>query len=420
MKITKITSCRLCNCKDLIPVFDFGLQALSTRFPAKNEADAEIIPLNLVQCRNPKCNLTQLTHDYDFNDLYRRGYGYRSGINRTMCEHLSKIARQIQQIVEIKEGETVLDIASNDGTLLKSYKSNFKINLIGIDPTISQYRSYYPIENTYLSTAFFSKHIFNSISPTKKAKVISSIAVFYDVPNPTSFAKDIASILDDNGIWIMEQSYLPILIKDLSFDSICHEHLAYYGLKQIKLVASLAKLRVFNVETNNMNGGSLRVFICHANSNYPTNKQNLDQIENIESKAQIDNHETFINFKEKIVSIRDELMNFLQKEKKKGKKIHIYGASTKGNVLLQFFGINNHLIDAAAERNEWKYGHRTPGTNIPIISEKESRALNPDYYLVLPWHFKNEFIEREKDYISNGGKLIFPLPKVEIYPAITK
>tara|TARA_Y100001968_G_scaffold329780_1_gene379938 strand:+ start:94 stop:1356 length:1263 start_codon:yes stop_codon:yes gene_type:complete len=416
MKITKITSCRLCNCTDLIPVFDFGLQALSTRFPAKNEADAEIIPLNLVQCRNSKCNLTQLTHDYDFDDLYRKGYGYRSGVNKTMCNHLSNIVGQLEKIVELKEGDTVLDIASNDGTLLKNYKRKYKINLIGIDPTITQYRSYYPIKNTYLSSEFFSKHVFDCISPTKKAKIITSIAVFYDVPSPNNFAKDIASILDENGIWIMEQSYLPILIKDLSFDSICHEHLAYYGLKQIKLIAKNASLRVFNVETNSMNGGSLRVFMCHSNSNYKTNTQNIDLIENIESKAQINNQETFKQFKEKIISIRDELMKFINQEKQKGKKIHIYGASTKGNVLLQFFGINNELIEAAAERNEWKYGHRTPGTNIPIISEEESRALKPDYYLVLPWHFKNEFIEREKDFIDKGGRLIFPLPKVEIYP----
>ncbi len=415
MKTIEINSCRLCNCRNLLPIFDFGLQALSTRFPGPNEPDAEIIPLNLVQCQNPKCNLVQLTHDYDFNDLYRRGYGYRSGINRTMCNHLSEIVKQLEASVELNQGDTVLDIASNDGTLLKSY-NNPNINLIGIDPTITQYQEYYPKNNTYLSNEFFSKKIFNSISPTKYAKLISSIAVFYDIPDPTLFVNEIASILDKNGIWVMEQSYLPLLLRDLSFDSICHEHLAYYGLKQIKLAAELANLRVFNVETNNMNGGSLRAFICHSNSSHHSNNKNIYRIEEIESKAGLDSHKTFITFKNKIISIRDELLYFLKKEKKKGKSIHIYGASTKGNVLLQFFGIDNTLIDAAAERNEWKYGHRTPGTNIPIISEKESRELQPDYYLVLPWHFKDEFIKREKEFINKGGKLIFPLPRIEIYP----
>ncbi len=415
MKIIKINSCRLCKCKELVPIFDFGLQALSTRFPGPNEPDAEILPLNLVQCQNTKCNLVQLTHDYDFDDLYRRGYGYRSGVNKTMRNHLAEIVKRLEAEVDLKDNDTVLDIASNDGTLLQSYQKQ-NINLIGIDPTVNQYKEYYPKKNIYLSSDFFSKEVFHSISPTKYAKLISSIAVFYDVPDPTIFAKNIASILDRNGIWVMEQSYLPLLIKDLSFDSICHEHLGYYGLKQIKLAAKNAHLRVYNVETNSMNGGSIRAFLCHSDSNILSNKVNLNRLEKIELDSQIDNHYTFSTFKNKIMKIRDELLNLLTKEKKNGKVIHIYGASTKGNVLLQLFGIGNDLIDAAAERNEWKYGHRTPGTNIPIISEKESRELNPDYYLVLPWHFKDEFIRREQEFINQGGRFIFPLPKVEVYP----
>ncbi len=417
MKTTKITSCRLCSSKDLFPIFDFGSQALSTRFPDFDEPDAEFLPLNLVQCQNKKCNLVQLTHDYDFNNLYRNGYGYRSGINLTMRNHLSQIVYELLTKVQLKDNDTVLDIASNDGTLLKSYK-NPNINLIGIDPTISQYKEYYPKENIFLSSEFFSKEVFNSISPTKHAKIVSSIAVFYDVPNPKRFAKDIASILDEDGVWVMEQSYLPLLIRDLSFDSICHEHLAYYGLKQIQIAANSANLRVFDVDTNNMNGGSLRAYICHSNSNRISNNESLDKIDKLESESNIDKHITFTKFKDKIMSIGNELNSFIRQEKKKGKRIHIYGASTKGNVLLQLFGIGNHLIDAAAERNKWKYGHRTPGTNIPIISEQESRELNPDYYLVLPWHFKEEFIKREKEFITKGGKLIFPLPKLEIYPSI--
>ena len=418
MKTIKISSCRLCKCKELVPVLEFGSQALSTRFPAGNEPDAEILPLNLVQCQNSSCNLVQLTHDYDFNALYRKGYGYRSGVNKTMRNHLREIVNQLENEFKLKDNDTVLDIASNDGTLLKSYK-NPNINLIGIDPTISQYKEYYPKRNTYLSSDFFSKKIFDSISPTKYAKLITSIAVFYDVPDPIFFAKQIASILDKNGIWVMEQSYLPLLIKDLSFDSICHEHLAYYGLKQIKLTAERANLRIFNVDINNMNGGSIRVFLCHTDSNRIINTNNLDRIDKLERNSDIDKHETFIYFKNKIMKIGETLNDFLKQEKRKGKSIHIYGASTKGNVLLQLFGIGNDLIDAAAERNEWKYGHRTPGTNIPIISEQESRELNPDYYLVLPWHFKEEFIKREKEFIKNGGKLIFPLPEMEIYPTIT-
>ncbi len=412
MKITEINCCRLCNSKHLESVFDFGVQALSTRFPGPDEPDAELVPLNLVQCKH--CKLTQLTHDYDLDDLYRRGYGYRSGINQTMRDHLSGITQQLECHIDLKPGDTVLDIASNDGTLLRSYCAK-GINLVGIDPTVEQYRNFYPT-GVFLASDFFSKQTFLSISPSEKAKVISSIAVFYDVPDPGRFIADVASVLDKNGVWVMEQSYLPLLVSDLSFDSICHEHLGYYCLKQIKFAVEHAGLRVFDVETNSMNGGSIRVFICHDESRHKNNEEALSRVEQLEVEAMLDEPQTFRAFRTRVNEIGKELLDVIKNAKENGKKIHIYGASTKGNVLLQLFGIDLTLVDAAAERNEWKFGHRTPGTNIPIISEEKSRAEKPDYYLVLPWHFRDEFVQREKDFINSGGKLIFPLPKLEIYP----
>lgn len=412
MKITKINHCRLCNSENLVSVFDFGVQALSTRFPGPGEPDAELVPLNLVQCKN--CKLTQLTHNYDLDDLYRRGYGYRSGINETMRDHLAGIVKQLESYVKLDPEDTVLDIASNDGTLLRSYQTK-RLNLVGIDPTIEQYKEYYP-EGAFLSPDFFSRETFISTSPSDKAKVISSIAVFYDVPDPCRFVKDVASILDKDGVWVMEQSYLPMLVSDLSFDSICHEHLGYYCLKQIKYAVEKAGLRIFNVETNSMNGGSIRIFVGHHESRHAVNQASLSRIERFEKEAMLDNPQTFRNFHSNVSNVGKELLKILKNAKTNGKKIHIYGASTKGNVLLQLFGIDLDLVDAAAERNEWKFGHRTPGTNIPIISEEKSRAERPDYYLILPWHFREEFIQRERDFINGGGKLIFPLPKVEVYP----
>jgi NDP-4-keto-2,6-dideoxyhexose 3-C-methyltransferase len=413
MEITAIESCRLCGSTELEPVFDFGVQALSTRFPGPNDPDAELVPLTLTQCQD--CSLTQLTHDYDLDDLYRRGYGYRSGVNQTMRNHLGGIVKQLENHATLKPGDTVLDIASNDGTLLQSYSAD-DINLVGIDPTIAQYREYYP-EGAFLSPEFFSKEIFAAVSPTEKAQIVSSIAVFYDVPDPDRFTADIASILDKDGIWVMEQSYLPMLVADLSFDSICHEHLGYYCLKQIDRAAKAAGLRVFDVETNAMNGGSIRAFLCHENASHKANEQALTDIRTLEAEAKLDSIDTFKAFHHKVSEIGEQLVGVLKDAKAAGKTIHIYGASTKGNVLLQLYGIDRTLIDAAAERNEWKFGHRTPGTNIPILSEEESRAQKPDYFLVLPWHFRDEFVEREKAFIEGGGKLIFPLPEVEVYPA---
>jgi hypothetical protein len=413
MKIEEISSCRLCNSSALTTVFDFGLQALSTRFPGPGDPNAEKVPLELLLCGD--CGLTQLAHNFDLDDLYRKGYGYRSGINETMREHLHGIAHQLEDRTGLRAGDTVLDIASNDGTLLRGFDTN-GLQLVGIDPNIVQYREFYP-KNTILSPEFFTAEIFKKLSPTKKAKAISSIAVFYDVPNPIKFASDITMILDTEGVWVLEQSYLPLLIEGLSFDSICHEHLGYYCLKQIYAVAESVGLRVFDAEINQMNGGSIRLFLCHKQAKYRDNGEALSEIDRLEQKMNIESIETFAKFHSRVIDLGHELIAFLTQEKSKGRKIHIYGASTKGNVLLQLFGIDSDLIDAAAERNEWKYGHRTPGTNIPIISEEESRANRPDYYLVLPWHFREEFIAREKEFISMGGKLVFPLPQLEIYPS---
>ena len=413
MKIYKIDNCRLCESPNLNTIFDFGVQALSTRFPGPGDPDAELVPLTLTQCQN--CKLVQLTHDYDLDDLYRRGYGYRSGVNQTMRDHLGGIVGQLEDTARPKAGDTVLDIASNDGTLLSAYRTE-GLNLVGIDPTISQYREYYP-PGAFVAPEFFSLDVFRSISPTAKAKVISSIAVFYDLPDPVRFAKEIAAVLVEDGVWVMEQSYLPILISSLSFDSICHEHLGYYCLKQIEWVAEKAGLRVFRVETNDMNGGSIRVFLCHRDGAYPAETANIERLRKLETASKMDKPDTFRAFHKKILGLGEHLLAVLKAAKTDGKTIHIYGASTKGNVLLQLFGIDRSVVDAAAERNEWKFGHRTPGTNIPIISETESRAMKPDYYLVLPWHFRDEFIAREREFIEAGGKLIFPLPEVEIYPA---
>lgn len=413
MEITEIECCRVCGSTSLEVIFDFGVQALSTRFPGPDDPDAEQVPLTLTQCQH--CKLVQLTHNYDLDDLYRRGYGYRSGVNQTMRDHLGGIVTQLENYADLKAGDTVLDIASNDGTLLAAYREK-GLNLVGIDPTVAQYREYYP-EGAHISPEFFTRDEFLRTSPTPSAKAISSIAVFYDVPDPARFVEEIASCLEAEGVWVMEQSYLPILVSTLSFDSICHEHLGYYCLKQIEIVAEQARLKVFHAETNDMNGGSIRAFLCHQNAHFKTETESLSRLRELEQAALLDDPETFRSFHKRIMGLGDQLVDLLKKEKAAGKSIHIYGASTKGNVLLQLFGIDASIVDAAAERNEWKFGHRTPGTNIPIISEAESHAQKPDYYLVLPWHFRDEFVKREKEFMDNGGKLIFPLPEVEVYPS---
>ena len=416
MKIKAIEECRICGNRDLIRVVNLGIQALSGRFPSADEPDPPKAPLELVKCDDSRdsraCGLLQLKHSVPLEELYSHDYGYRSGINQTMRMHLKGVVQRVQQMVDLCGGDVVLDIGSNDATLLKYYETP-GLRRLGIDPAGEQFSEYYT-EDIALISDYFSAANYFSVCPDKQAKVITSIAVFYDLEAPMDFVKDIGGILASDGIWVLEQSYMPAMLKANSFDTVCHEHLEYYSLKQIDWVLRKNDLRIFDVEFNDAYGGSFRVYACHSNSVFESNQKLIDLAFSNEEELNLDSERPYREFKERAFRIRDELYDFLTREKAKGKSIYIYGASSKGNVLLQFCNIDHTLITAAADRNPEKFGRRTPGTNIPIISEDEARKARPDYFLVLPWHFKTEFIEREADFLASDGKLVFPLPEIEV------
>ena len=416
MKIDEIKKCRICGNPDLIPILDLGIQALSGRFPSENELDPPKAPLELVKCDDTKnsnsCGLLQLKHSVSSEELYLYNYGYRSGINQTMRLHLKGIVQRVQEIVDLHTGDVALDIGSNDATLLKYYKTS-GLRKIGIDPTGEQFLEYYTVDIELISDYFNSSN-YSSASHDKQAKVVTSIAMFYDLEAPMNFVEDIKKVLHPDGIWVLEQSYMPTMLKINSFDTVCHEHLEYYSLKQIDWMLRKNDLRIFDVEFNDINGGSFRIYACHNNSVFKSNQKKINQVFSNEENLKLDSELPYKEFNERVLRIKDDLYNFLTTEKAKGKSIYIYGASTKGNVLLQFCNIDHTLITAAADRNPEKWGRRTPITNIPIISEEEARKAKPGYFLVLPWHFKEEFIKREADFLASGGKFIFPLPKIEI------
>ena len=416
MKINKIEKCRICGNPDLIPILNLGVQALSGRFPSEDEPNPPKAPLELVKCNDTKssnaCGLLQLKHSVSPEEMYFHNYGYRSGINQTMRLHLKGIVQRVQEIVDLQAGDVVLDIGSNDATLLKYYKTP-GLRRIGIDPTGEQFLEYYT-EDIKLISDFFNLSNYFSASPDKQAKGITSIAMFYDLPAPMSFVEDIKKVLHPDGIWVLEQSYMPTMLEMNSFDTVCHEHLEYYSLMQIDWMLRKNDLRIFDVEFNDINGGSFRIYVCHNDSSFKSNQKKNNRVFSNEENLKLDSELPYKEFNERVFRIKDDLYNFLTTEKAKGNSIYIYGASTKGNVLLQFCNIDHTLITAAADRNPEKWGRRTPITNIPIISEEEARKAKPDYFLVLPWHFRQEFIEREADFLASGGKFIFPLPKLEI------
>ena len=407
-KYRTITNCRICYSKSLNKVINLGYLAFTGKFWNKNKKVPKA-PLELVQCK--KCELVQLGHNFSRKFLYSKDYGYRSGINNTMRNHLLKIVRKINTLVELKKNDVVLDIASNDGTLLNSYK-NKKIKKFGIDPTIIKFNKYY-LDIDYKIANFFNKKLYFSKTKTK-AKVITAISVFYDLPDPNKFLYDIKNILHKDGIFLIEQSDLYLMLKHNSVDTICHEHLEYYSVHVIKNLIKKHGLKIFYHEYNEINGGSSRFYICHNDNNkFKCFNFFLKKIIKRERKYGMFNNLAFKKFQIRIKKIGINLKKKLQFFKNNKKLVHGYGASTKGNVTLQYFNIGNYL-EYIADRNLEKCNLYTPGSNIKIISEKESRLMSPDYYFVLPWHFKNEILKREKNIIRKGTRFIFPFPKVSI------
>ena len=349
-------------------------------------------------------------------------YWYRSGINNTMKHELKSIVDSINQVHKLKDGDLWLDIACNDGTLL-SYVDP-KIKRLGIDPSEDSFvEESSKVADCIVQDYFTYDSYNNSIFSNRKANVVTCIAMFYDLDEPVEFLKDIYSIMDDDGLFVMQMSYTPLMLKQLAFDNICHEHVYYWSLSTIQKVINDANMKIVDCQLNDVNGGSFRLYIKKNNCNIKTfnTAPNRDvcniRVESIlkwEESCGVDKPMVWLDFYNKINALKTQTVNFIKAEKAKGKTICGYGASTKGNTLLQWFGLDNTLIDAIAERSPYKFGLKTIGTNIPILSEEEVRAMNPDYMLVLPWHFISEFVQREDEYLTNGGKFIVPCPKFEI------
>ena len=405
----EISECRLCGGSELINSIDIGNQALSGRFPGPGEDEPPMAPLVVTRCAD--CGLLQLLHSVDHGEIYTYGYGYRSGTNDTMRGHLAGITAWITECCSLGAGDVVIDIGCNDGTLLKSYQVP-GLERVGIDAIADKFQDEIP-DDIRVIEGFFSSDLADEALGQRKAMVITSIAMFYDLEQPGEFVKAIASALAADGVWVLEQSYLPTMLETNAFDTICHEHLEYYALNQIERLASAHGLRVFDVEKNNINGGSFRSAVCHADAPYKTTAA-VEEFRAREIELDLNSEAPYDAFRARIDNIRDEIKAVVEDACAKGKKIYTYGASTKGNTLIQFCGLDHRHIVAAADRNPEKWGRRTPLTGIPIVSEADARADNPDYFLVLPWHFRDEFLKREKAFTDKGGKFIFPLPTVNI------
>ncbi len=411
-----LQKCRISGSKNLVKVLSLGQQVLTGVFPKSKDMEITIGELDLVFCEDS--SLLQLGHSFNLDEMYGDNYGYRSGLNPSMVKHLNDKSLQLQKLVSLDFDSIIVDIGCNDGTFLNSFNIN-GLTKIGIDPTSKKFSKYFPSDIKYISDYFSANTYFdfltkNNIIKNKKAKLITSISMFYDLEDPNSFVSDIKSILDINGIWHFEQSYMPTMLQMNSYDTICHEHLEYYSLTVVKKILEKNGLKIIDVATNSINGGSFSVNAAHKESSFSSNDPIIEWLLDKEERLNLASLEPYLEFGKRVIQHRNDLVDLVSKLNKSGKLIVGYGASTKGNVLLQYCGFNQNDIKCIAEINEDKFNSFTPGTLIPIQSVNEVLKMKPDYMLVLPWHFRESIIEREQEYIKNGGKLIFPLPDIEI------
>ena len=410
--LKQISSCRICGNPNLVTILSLGEQFLTGVFPKSRDEKISAGPLELMKCHGDGvCGLVQLRHSFDSSEMYGENYGYRSGLNSSMVRHLKSKAEMLQRINPLAEDDLVLDIGSNDGTSLSFYPS--KVKRVGMDPTIAKFRRFYqpgiePIAD-FFTAANFENHF-----PGRKAKIVSSIAMFYDLDEPLRFVGDVASVLAPDGIWHFEQSYMPLMLEHNAYDTICHEHLEYYGLQQIQWMMERCGLRIMDVEMNDINGGSFAVTVCLEDAPHKSNTESIQRLLADELNAGLQTLQPYERFRDRVFAHRDALVVKLRELSAGGSSILGYGASTKGNVILQFCGLTEREIPAIAEVNADKFGAFTPGTLIPIISEADAHARKPDYFLVMPWHFRTNLIEREGEFLKHGGKMIFPLPHIEV------
>lgn len=411
--ITRST-CRVCD-GGFEEILSLGDHFVSD-FPEPSAGDGPRAPLELVLCR--QCRLLQLRHTVPPEHLYRN-YWYRSGTNKTMRDALADIANTAEALMHLAPGDAALDIGCNDGTLLASYQTG-GVFRIGFDPAENLAEYSRAVADRVVATffeadAFLADHVLRSHRP----KVVTSIAMFYDLEQPNRFVADIKEVMHPDGLWVVQMSYLPLMLKQNEFGNICHEHLEYYSLQSFEYLLGRHDFEIVDVELNEVNGGSFRAYIRNRNADPscfgdPTYRRlaagRVHRLLEEELGMGLGQPTAYTDFAMWVERIKGDVVSFIEERVRGGKRVYVYGASTKGNTVLQYFGLDRRLIAGAAERNPEKWGRVTVGTRIPIVSEDDARAAHPDYFLVLPWHFFEEFKRRESEFLRRGGRFIMPAP----------
>lgn len=383
---SKISSCRVCKSRGLRFLEGFGDLAISDFTDVPSEGTK--VPLNLVLC--PNCTLVQLEHDPPSELLYRDHYWYKSGMNQVIVDDLKDIVKKSLKECPLKKGEMFLDIGANDGTLLSFVPSRYY--RVGVEPAQNLIKAL--IQHCTKAVSGF----WETTKLDKKAKIITAIGMFYDAIDPNIFVSKVKENLEEDGLFVAQMMTLKPMVEKNDVGNICHEHIEYYSYKSLVELYERNGLEIYKVEENNINGGSYRLYARH------------------KDKGSIEFEESYdiAQFIENIKKNRAETMLYIKEQVAQGKKVYLYAASTKGNTILQYYGLDSELIEGAAEKDKTKWGKYTVATNIPIIDEKEAKKL-ADVFFVLPFGFIDSFVEKEKRFLQKGGKMFVCTPQFKVY-----
>ncbi len=409
-----VTRCRICGNSRLETLIDLGRQRLSGVFPARSAPDPSLSPLELIKCGETAgrgtCGLVQLRHNASLREMYGSTYGYHSSLSPTMVSHLKGKVSDLLRRVDPQPGDAVLDIGCNDGTLLNFYAPR-KLFRVGMDPSSRKFLSNFQ-KDIKVICDFFSAEKAAAAAGGRQFRIITSIAMFYDLDDPMAFMRQIRSLLARDGVWALELAYLPLMLTNLTYDQICHEHLTYLGLRQIKWMMDRTGLKLLDVSLNFSNGGSFHILAGRDDTRLKPRAETIARL--LAAEEALKRPEPYERFRNRVLSHRDEIRSFLDLCKAAGKRVYGYGASTKGNIVLNWCGVGPQDLVAICDKNSEKHGLATPGTRIPIISQEEMRRAKPDVLLVFIWHFRREVIDGEKAFLARGGRLAFDLPRLHL------
>ena len=397
-------SCKNCKSRSLKKIINIGNQPLSSHFYSKKIHKLKNYSLDLYICE--KCNLVQFKSLPKLNDMYGLNYGYRTSLSPLMIHHMKNKFLKNKNYL-IKKKSNILDIGCNDGTFLNFFKKFRNVNLYGVDPSAEKFKQYHS-KKINLIVDYFQRNKIRKKFKDINFDLITSFAMFYDIEDPNSFCKDINKLLTKNGKWILEISYFPLLLQNLTYDQICHEHVTYYTLTTFENIIKKNGLKVLDFNLNSINGGSIEIICSKKRSNFSPNIKKINSQKNFEKNI---NFKSYQNFNNRVSNVKKTLNLFL--EKNKGKVIG-YGASTKGNIVLNHCGIDSKKLRYICDANPYKFNRFTPGSNIKIISKQKMRTLKPKFLLILIWSFRKEVIKQEKNFLNKGGKLIFHLPMFHV------